>query len=263
MTSCGARSVIADTAMKQAAYNGVSAVLPQGQSASTRHGDSHTDASSCNARALTLLIASEVRFVRESLSEILARENANLVLGLCGDFGEVLSLSRELRPDMVLLDAAVRDGPAMVRRLRETLGAIRVVVFAITESVDSVLPWAEAGVAGYIPNTAATADLRAIVADISAGRQICSPLVAAGMLQRIGEVGTAAARTSRGSDALTPRELEIVRLISSGLSNKEIARRLDIGLATTKSHVHNALAKLNLQRRGQVATWMHAGPPRT
>ena len=58
------------------------------------------------------------------------------------------------------------------------------------------------------------------------------------------------------------RELEIARLISAGLSNKEIARRLDIGVATTKSHVHNALAKLNLQRRGQMATWMHAGPAR-
>lgn len=248
--------------MKQAAYNGVSAALPQWQSASIRHGDPHAGPNSHNARALTLLIASEVRFVRESLAEILAREDANLVLGLCADPAEILSLCRELRPDMVLLDAAIRDGPAMVRRLRETLVAMGVVVFAVTESVDSVLPWAEAGVTGYIPNSAATADLRAIVADIRAGRQICSPLVAAGMLQRIGETG-AAARHGRSSDALTPRELEIVRLISSGLSNKEIARRLDIGLATTKSHVHNALAKLNLQRRGQVATWMHAGSPRT
>src|SRR5262249_11061456 len=122
--------------------------------------------------------------------------------------------------------------------------------------------WAEAGVSGYIPSTAAGADLRAIVADISTGRQVCSPLVAAGMLQRIGEVGTAAQRHGRSSETLTPRELEIIRLLGFGLSNKEIARRLDIRLATTKSHVHNALAKLNLQRRSQVATWIYAGPSR-
>lgn len=60
---------------------------------------------------------------------------------------------------------------------------------------------------------------------------------------------------------LTPRELEIVRLIGSGLSNKEIARYLNIGLATTKSHVHNVLGKLNLQRRGQAASWMQAHSP--
>jgi len=248
--------------MKQAGHDRGSAALPRRQSAGTRDSNSHGDPKGNGARALTLLIASEVRFVRESLGEILARENANFVLGLCAGFEEILSLSRDLQPDMVLLDAAVRDGPAMVRRLRETLAAVRVVVFAVTEALDSVLPWAEAGVTGYIPNTAATVYLRTIVADISAGRQVCSPVIAAGILHRIGEVGAAAARHGRGSETLTPRELEIVRLISSGLSNKEIARRLNIGLATTKSHVHNALAKLKLQRRGQVATWMHAGPSR-
>ena len=54
---------------------------------------------------------------------------------------------------------------------------------------------------------------------------------------------------------LTVREQEIVRLVSAGMSNKEIARHLNIEVSTTKSHVHNLLAKLNLQRRGQVAFW--------
>ncbi len=248
--------------MKQAAYDEVSAPLPQWRAAEVGRGEGHSDLIRRGGPALTLLIASEVRFVRESLGEILSRENANLVLGYGADLGETLSLSRTLRPDMILLDAAVRDGPSAVRRLRETMAGVRVVVFAVSESVDSVLPWAEAGAIGYIPSTAATADLRAIVADISTGRQACSPLVAAGMLQRIAQAGAAAATQGHGLPALTPRELEIVHLISTGLSNKEIARRLDIGLATTKSHVHNALAKLNLQRRGQMATWMHAGSRR-
>jgi len=87
-------------------------------------------------------------------------------------------------------------------------------------------------------------------------------MVAACMLQHIARGGPRAPRQAPVPPALTPREMEIVRLVSTGLSNKEIARRLDIGLATTKSHVHNALAKLNLQRRGQMATWMHAAVAR-
>jgi two-component system nitrate/nitrite response regulator NarL len=210
---------------------------------------------------LGILIASDVRFVRESLSEVLGRSGSFSVLGECGGQDEILSMSRELRPDMVLLDAAVRDGLTVVRRLREMQAALRVVVFAIAESVESVLLWADAGVAGYIPCTAATADLCAMIADIGTGKQPCSASVAAGLLQRIATSVPTQPKSDPGSQALTPRELEIVRLISTGLSNKEIARHLNIGLATTKSHVHNALGKLNVQRRGQVATWMQSRSP--
>jgi DNA-binding NarL/FixJ family response regulator len=209
-------------------------------------------------RALQVLIASEVRFVRESLGEILGRGGTTSVIGYCADFGQTLSMSRELRPDMVLLDATVRDGPLAVRRLREISAGLRVVVFALSESVESVLAWAEAGVAGYIPCTAGASDLCALVDDISAGRQACSGVVGAALLQRIAASSVAPVKADSGPQALTPRELEIVRLISTGLSNKEIARRLNIGLTTTKSHVHNALGKLQVQRRGQVATLMHA-----
>lgn len=220
-----------------------------------------------SAPALSLIIASEVRFLRESLGEVLGRVESLSIVGYGADLGQVMSLTRDLRPDMVLLDAAMRDGPMAVRRLHAARAGLLVVAFAVSESVDAVLEWAEAGVAGYIPNTASMTDLHALVAEISAGRQTCSPLVAAGLLQRVAAGASDLARQAGGPPGLTPRELEIVRLISTGLSNKEIARQLNIGLATTKSHVHNLLGKLNLQRRGQVATTqlgisMHAGAPR-
>jgi DNA-binding NarL/FixJ family response regulator len=205
---------------------------------------------------LTLLIASDVRFLRESLGDVLGRGGIACVVGLCHDAAATLGMARDLRPDIVLLDAASRDGLAVARRLAAAPAGVRVIAFAVVETVDSVLAWAEAGVAGYIPSTAAMADLHAIIADIAAGRQACSSNVVSGLLRRI---ASGPARSVPLPEApLTPREFEIVHLISTGLSNKEIARRLNIGVATTKSHVHNALGKLNMQRRGQAATWMHA-----
>ncbi len=206
---------------------------------------------------LTILIASDVRFLRESLADVLGRDAGVRVLGQSTGAAATLEMSRALRPDIVLLDAASYDGLAVARRLRTYGIGVRVIAFAVTDAVDAVMAWAEAGVAGYIATTAALADLAAMIADIAAGRQACSGAIAAALLQRIGG-GHAPAPAAQDAPMLTPREFEIVHLISSGLSNKEIARRLNIGLATTKSHVHNALGKLNLQRRGQAATWMHA-----
>jgi DNA-binding NarL/FixJ family response regulator len=219
------------------------------------------DPDGVGGHTLRLLIASEVRFVRESLSEILSRNGTISIVGYCAGSRQTLTFCRELRPDMVLLDATVQDGLLTVRQLRETSPKLRIVVFAVTESVETVLVWAEAGVSGYIPNTAATTDLNSLVVDISAGRQACSALVAASLLQRIAATATMSQNHGIGPHNLTPREFEIVRLVSTGLSNKEIARRLSISLTTTKSHVHNALGKFNVQRRGQVASWMHARSP--
>jgi DNA-binding NarL/FixJ family response regulator len=217
--------------------------------------------------ALRLVIASEVRFLRECLGEVLGRVASLSVVGYGTNLDQTLKMSQDLRPDMVLLDAAMHDGPQAVRQLRKIRAGLQVVAFAISESVNTVLAWAEAGVAGYIPNTTPMNDLQALVVEISLGRQTCSPLVAAGLLQRVAATAVEPTDQVTGPHALTPRELEIVRLISTGLSNKEIARQLNIGVATAKSHVHNVLGKLNVQRRGQVAfsrvgISMYAGAPR-
>jgi DNA-binding NarL/FixJ family response regulator len=113
-------------------------------------------------------------------------------------------------------------------------------------------------VIGYIPNTAASADLVRLIVDIHGGQQPCSGRVAAELLRRIAVSESLGIGRNAPIPALplTRRERETAELIATGLSDKEIARRLNISLATAKLHVHNLLGKLNVQRRGQVVVRM-------
>jgi len=159
------------------------------------------------------------------------------------------------QPDIVLLDEAFPDGPMAVRRIRDFIPQIPVVVIAAAETPVEIIAWAEAGVGGYIPRTAGIAD---VVPRLIGIMRDCSESGAAGLLRRISNVGATNGehRNTSLPPMLTPREAQIVQMIFLGMSNKDIARHLNIGLATTKTHVHHLLGKLNLQRRGQAASWM-------
>jgi DNA-binding NarL/FixJ family response regulator len=197
-----------------------------------------------------VLIVSEIRLLREGFAEALGRTGHFSISVRCASPDQALAEIASSRPDVSVLDASLPDAIDWVRKVRELAPQVRVVALAVAETVDAVIAWAEAGVAGYIPRTAGLADVGAILVGILEGEQVCSRWVAAGLLQGFRTRSKSNAALSLG---LTNREAEIVALISAGLSNKDIARRLNIGVATTKSHVHNLLTKLQVQRRGQAA----------
>jgi two-component system nitrate/nitrite response regulator NarL len=209
------------------------------------------------ARPLRIAIVSEVRFLREGLAEFLERDPSISVVGLCADLAEVVGLSPPPQADLVLVDAALRDGVGAARRTRQVKRDIRIVAYAVRETKEDVIAWAEAGVTGYIPDTAPLADLARLILDIHSGEQPCSGRVAAELLHRIAVTESLGRNALSPAPALTRRERETAELIATGLSDKEIARRLNISLATAKLHVHNLLGKLNVQRRGQVVVRLH------
>jgi len=207
------------------------------------------------SRSLRILIVCGVRFLGESLVEMLTHDPLATVVGLCTDLSEAVVLSSSLQPDVVLVDARNPDGAAAVRRALDIAPGMRIIALAVLETESDIVSWAEAGVIGYIPSSAARSDLPRLVINIHSGEQVCSGRVAAGLLRRIAitakpdNLRDAPFRTA----ALTKRERQAAELIRNGLSDKEIARRLNISVATTKSHVHNLLGKLNVRRRSQVA----------
>jgi len=119
-------------------------------------------------------------------------------------------------------------------------------VIAVAETPEKVIAWAEAGAAGYIPKTASLADIAPLLVGILRGKQACSESVAAGLFRRL-SIASRVNGGNRGTGsapALTAREAQIAQMIAAGMSNKGIARCLNIGRAAAKTHVHHLIGKL-------------------
>jgi DNA-binding NarL/FixJ family response regulator len=208
-----------------------------------------------NVLPVRTLIISDVRFVREILAEVLPREGMLSVSGLAADLESAIRDLADNQPDIILIDERFPDGRGALARLRDVAPQSLVAVIAIVETVDEVIAWAEAGAAGYIPRSASLPEIAPLLVGILRGKQACTESVAAGLFRRLSSAGSAgnANHEMTSTPTLTVREAQIAQMIVAGMSNKDIARCLNIGLATAKTHVHHLLGKLDVHRRGQAA----------
>ena len=191
-----------------------------------------------------VFIVADVSVHRDGLQEVLEREARIHVIGATATVQQSIAEIADLAPDVVLLDVAGEDRVAAITALVHAIPGVKVVACAVPETEQDVIPCAEAGVAACLPRETPLADLVATIEHVASGESSASPRVAAMLLRR---VATLAA--NRFSEAhLTAREEEVLVLIDDGLSNKQIARRLSIELATVKNHVHNILEKLEVSR---------------
>ena len=214
-----------------------------------------------DAGLLRLLFVSDVCFVSEALANAFEREPAVVSLRTADPI-EAVTLGLAAQVDAVLVHTALRDGTAVARRLREVAPTVPIIACALRETNDDVIEWAEAGVTGYLANTIRLDQFVGAVKEILTGEQVCSGRVAAGLLRRI----AATANPGQGGGApppgrwLTRRERQIAELIAASLGDKEIARHLNISVATTKSHEHNLLGKLNIRQRSHVVHALRGQP---
>ena len=205
-----------------------------------------------------VLVVAGVRFYRDGIAAVLSADSRFEVVGCVADVPEAAAFA-SLEPDVILLDLAGADGPGRVRSLLRRAPAACVVALGVKEAEDDVLPLAEAGVAGYVTRDGSVDDLLAAIVSVAAGETICSPRMTATLLRRVALLARdRAAEEPDPERDLTSRERQIVALIDEGLSNKEIATRLRIELATVKNHVHNILEKLRVHRRGEAAAAVRA-----
>jgi len=207
-----------------------------------------------------ILIVADVRLYRDGLAQALARVPEFQVLDSLGSLSLAVEVVLGLEPDVVLVDMASAGSHVLVREIATLAPATRVVALGIPEVDGDVIACAEAGIAGYVSRDASLEDLIAAIQRAGRGELLCSPKVAGSMLRHIAFL-SAGRKGVFATDSLTGREREILRLIDQGCSNKDIARRLGIEVATVKNHVHNLLEKLQVHRRAEAAARLRAPAP--
>jgi DNA-binding NarL/FixJ family response regulator len=170
------------------------------------------------------------------------------VVGEAGDGEQGLARAAELNPDVVLMDLRMpaMGGVEAIRRLRDTLPDIRVLVLTTYDTESDVLPAIEAGATGYLLKDAPREDLIRAVRAAAAGQPVLAPSVAQRLMTR---VQAPAAAPTQTPDLLTDRELEVLRLVASGATNRESARQLFISEATVKTHLLHVYGKLGVRDR--------------
>ena len=199
---------------------------------------------------ITVVIADDHPVVRQGLRTFLELQDDLELVGEAADGEEAARLVRDLLPDVVLMDLVMPglDGIEATRRIRDLSPATKVLVLTSYAEDEKVFPAIKAGAAGYLLKDVPPQELAEAVRRAHRGEALLHPAIAAKLMQEV-------ARDRRDADALTERELEVLRLIARGLPNKLIARELAVSEKTVKTHVSNILAKLHLADRTQAALY--------
>ncbi|MCX5065966.1 response regulator transcription factor [Micromonospora lupini] len=193
---------------------------------------------------IKLLIADDHPVVRDGLSAMLARDPDFIVLGEAADGAEAVRLAEVLEPDVILMDLrmAGMDGVTAIGELTRRGVPARVLVLTTYDTDSHVLPAIEAGATGYLLKDAPRDELLRAVRSAARGEVALSPSVAARLMSRL-----RAPTPTIGQ--LSQREIEVLRLVAAGHTNRGAASRLFITEATVKTHLINIYAKLDVNDR--------------
>lgn len=197
-------------------------------------------------------IVADVRLYREGLAQVLSRRGDIAVVATTAGTNGSLSWTADSPPDVVLTDLVSPPGLPVIERVVAAAPGAKVIVLGVGEGDQDAVATAEAGAVGYVPREASVEDLITVIKCVARGEAFCSPRVAGALWRRVALLASERSHTAVEGH-LTRREREITRLLDEGLSNKEIAVRLGIEVATVKNHVHNILEKLQVHRRGEAA----------
>jgi DNA-binding NarL/FixJ family response regulator len=196
---------------------------------------------------LRLLIADDHPVVCAGLLGMLVGQPDFVVVGEASDGALALALAEELRPDVILLDLRmpVLDGVGVIQQLRERGIPARVLVLTTYDSEHDIVRAVAAGATGYVLKDTPRERLFEAIRATAMGKSVLAPEAAARLLHRV--------RTPE-AEPLSPRELDVLRLVARGVSNREIGRTLHISEATVKTHLANIFGKLGVDDRTAAVT---------
>jgi NarL family two-component system response regulator LiaR len=203
--------------------------------------------------AIRVLVVDDQVIVREGICLLLGQIEGIEVIGEAGDGKQAVTQAAALQPDVILMDLVMPglDGIEATRQITAARPDARVLVLTSYAGNDKVIPAIEAGALGFLLKDSAPSDLIRAIRHVHEGRSSLDPTIAAQVLLALKRPS----KRQPAPDPLTERELEVLRLVATGMSNPDIAERLVITEATVRSHVSNILSKLHLANRVQATLY--------
>jgi DNA-binding NarL/FixJ family response regulator len=203
---------------------------------------------------IRVLIADDHAILREGLRALLSTTADIDVIGEAADGHEAIERVRALRPDVVIMDAAMPGlgGLEATLELRRTDPDIKIVVLTQYEDREYIRRFLQAGVSGYLLKKSAGKELASAIRAASRGGLVLDPEVAKEALREPAPASGPGAGGSSRYDALTDREKQVLKLVAEGRSNKEVAELLDISVKTAMSHREHIMEKLGLHSRTEL-----------
>jgi two-component system nitrate/nitrite response regulator NarL len=209
-------------------------------------------------RKIRLLIIEDNRLLREGITAMIDAQGDIRVVGASGGSDSALLKAHKLKPQVILLDLGLRNqnGLRIVGSVRKKFPEVKVIGMGLIPSQEDIIEFVEAGASGFILKDATVDDFLRAIRSVAKGIKVLPPPLTGSLFSHVVE---RALKKGKGkltvAVRMTKRERETIALIVEGLSNKEIAQRLNIATYTVKSHVHNILEKLALRSRLQIAKY--------
>jgi DNA-binding NarL/FixJ family response regulator len=198
--------------------------------------------------AIRLLIVDDHPIMRDGLRGVFRGDEDFEVTGEASDGAEAIQLAQALHPDVILMDLRMpgMGGVEAITRLRELGHPARVLILTTYDTDRDVLPAIEAGATGYLLKDAPRDELIRAVRAAHQGQSVLAPKVASTL---VGLVGSPGGRGQRGQENLSPREIEVLKLVADGATNQVAARKLLVSETTIKTHLLHIYTKLGVRDR--------------
>lgn len=205
------------------------------------------------AEPIRIFIADDHTLVRSGVQALLETVDDLTVIGEAADGRQAVDAVLALRPDVVLMDLEmpVLDGIGAIAAIMAQWPAARILVLTSFATDDRVFPAVKAGALGYLLKDSGPDALVQAIRQVNRGESSLHPQIARKLMRELARPAT----QPPTADPLTPREVEVLRLLAQGLGNQEIADQLVISEPTVRSHVSNILSKLHLASRTQAALY--------
>ena len=208
---------------------------------------------------ISLLLVDDQAIVREGLKSMLALEPDMVVVGEAENGKQALRLVARLSPDLVLMDVRMpgMDGLTALERLKNASPKTSVIMLTLYDDPDYLVRAVSAGAAGYLLKDATRQDLVRTIRVTAEGGAVIDSSMLPDLLRKMSQMMTSFVAGPAGAavQALTKRELQVLRLIAEGYTNQRIAQELIVSPTTVKTHVQNILQKLDVSDRTQAAVY--------